>query len=150
MNREIFPNGQVDIESSLQNVYNKLITQNKVHLTDGCNTILHMFLCQRSFPTCAAGNVPMVLCHDQCSLLSVVTMCLGQALAGQLVGGAGLQCDQNRATNPHCLPLPSWGQFEVELSDSEGMHTCMCADVRATIPAWIGGKRKCCGLLVES
>ena len=138
----MFPNGQVDIESSLQSAYNRLITQNNVTLTAGCSTILHMFLCQRSFPACA-DNAPMALCHDQCDLLSVVKMCVGQSLAKQLVavGGASLQCDQSRATNPHCLPLPSWDKFEVKLSDTQGMHTCAPLSLQSShlLDGWLVG-----------
>ena len=70
----------------------------------------------------------MSLCQDQCNMLAVVQLCLGEALTNQLLGvvpGAELQCAKTRVSNPHCLPLPPWGQFEVELSQTQGECVCV-------------------------
>ena len=127
----MFPSGQIGVESKLQLAYNQLVTANKVTITEGCSIIVHMFLCQRSLPSCA-GNATMAmsLCQDQCDLLNLAKLCLGETLAGQLmdaVPGAILQCDQRRSANHLCLPLPSWEQFEGKIVDPQGthhMHTC--------------------------
>ena len=145
MDRRVFPSGQIGVESKLQLAYNQLVTANKVTITEGCSNIVHMFLCQRSLPSCA-GNATMAmslcqdqcdllslakLCQDQCDLLSLAKLCLGETLAGQLmdaVPGAILQCDQRRSANHLCLPLPSWEQFEgkmvVDPQGTHHMHTC--------------------------
>ena len=129
VNRQVFPNGQVDIESRLERAYSQLITQGKVSLSSGCNTLLHMFLCQRALPGCAPNSTTaMSLCQDQCSLLSVVKLCLGESLTGQLVRavpGASLQCSESRRTNPGCLPLPQWDQFGAVQTESKGVY-CGC------------------------
>ncbi|KAL5466693.1 hypothetical protein EMCRGX_G030839 [Ephydatia muelleri] len=130
VNRQVFPNGQVDIELHLERAYSQLITQGKVSLSSGCNTLLHMFLCQRALPGCAPNSTTaMSLCQDQCSLLSVVKLCLGESLTGQLVRavpGASLQCSESRRTNPGCLPLPQWDQFGAVQTESKG--TCYTSD----------------------
>ena len=57
----------------------------------------------------------MSLCQEQCNLLSVVKLCLGETLIGQLLGAlleaSRLQCSESKKSNPGCLPLPQWDQF---------------------------------------
>ena len=121
VNRQVFPNGQVDIESMLERAYIQLITQSSLSLSSGCNTLLCMFLC-----LCAHNStMAMSLCQDQCSLLSVVKLCLGESLKGQLVR-ASLQCSESRSTNPGCLPLPQWDQFGAMQAESKGVCVWVC------------------------
>eukprot|EP00731_Ephydatia_muelleri_P009485 Em0005g71a len=71
---------------------------------------------------CTQQHHGYVLVQDQCSLLSVVKLCLGESLTGQLVRavpGASLQCSESRRTNPGCLPLPQWDQFGAVQAESK-------------------------------
>ena len=154
VNRQVFPNGQVDIESRLERAYSQLITQGKVSLSSGCNTLLHMFLCQRALPGCAHNStMAMSLCQDQCSLLSVVKLCLGESLTGQLVRavpGASLQCSESRRTNPGCLPLPQWDQFGAVQTESKGRRAPP-VDQQGSDTCWKDGRGSVvvtCGKLI--
>ena len=110
----------------LERAYIQLITQSSLSLSSGCNTLLRMFLCQIGLPVCAHNStMAMSLCQDQCSLLSVVKLCLGESLKGQLVR-ASLQCSESRSTNPGCLPLPQWDQFGAMQAESKGVCVCGC------------------------
>ena len=143
VNRQIFPNGQVDIESRLQRAYTELITQSKVSLSSGCNTLLHMFLCQRALPGCAHNDTTALsLCQEQCNLLSVVKLCLGETLTGQLLGAlpeASLQCSESRTSNPGCLPLPQWDQFGTLQADTQGRDHVLLS--RAVTPVGRMGEK---------
>eukprot|EP00731_Ephydatia_muelleri_P012542 Em0006g1436a len=73
----------------------------------------------------------MSLCQDQCSLLSVVKLCLGESLTGQLVSavpGASLQCSESRKSNPGCFPLPQWDQFGAMPAESKGPGQLWCGE----------------------